>query len=139
MGAVLTILKNCFKWKSSDKYWETFPNKNRGDIRMYILSNVITVFYVISLFISIDFLYVIHRCSHIKQERVGEDKGRHGFYDYYGTGNNDGVVAALMETEIGLPCLFTVSWKEAMDGVGLIAARRIRGLPSLIPPRTPPA
>ena len=83
MGTVLTILKNCFKWKSSDKYWETFPNKNRGDIRMYILSNVITVFYVISLFISIDFLYVIHRCSHIKQERVGEDKGRHGFYDYY--------------------------------------------------------
>ena len=94
MGTVLTILKNCFKWKSSDKYWETFPNKNRGDIRMYILSNVITVFYVISLFISIDFLYVIHRCSHIKQECVGEDKGRHGFYDYYGTGNNDGVVAA---------------------------------------------
>ena len=41
--------------------------------------------------------------------------------------------------QIGLPCLFTVSWKEAMDGVGLIAARRIRGLPSLIPPRTPPA
>ena len=77
-GTVLTILKNCFKWKSSDKYWETFPNKNRGDIRMYILSNVITVFYVISLFISIDFLYVIHRCSHIKQECVGEDKGRHG-------------------------------------------------------------
>ena len=61
---------------------------------MYILSNVITVFYVISLFISIDFFYVVHRCSHIKQERVGEDKGRHGFYDYYGTGNNDGVVAA---------------------------------------------
>lgn len=57
---------------------------------MYILSNVITVFYVISLFISIDFFYVVHRCSHIKQERVGEDKGRHGFYDYYGTGNNDG-------------------------------------------------
>ena len=27
MGTVLTILKNCFKWKSSDKYWETFPNK----------------------------------------------------------------------------------------------------------------
>ena len=61
---------------------------------MYILSNVITVFYVISLFISIDFLYVIHRCSHIQKKCVGEDKGRHGFYDYYGTGNNDGVVAA---------------------------------------------
>ena len=104
---------------------------------MYILSNVITVFYVISLFISIDFFYVVHRCSHIKQERVGEDKGRHGFYDYYGTGNNDGVVAAF-DGDRDWFTLFIYGVLEG-GGVGLIAARRIRGLPSLIPPRTPPA
>ena len=82
---------------------------------MYILSNVITVFYVISLFISIDFLYAIHRCSHIQKKCVGEDKGRHGFYDYYGTGNNDGVVAAFDGDRDGFT-LFIYGVLEGGDG-----------------------
>ncbi len=43
-----------------------------------------------------------------------------------------------MRTSIGSPRRFTVSWTEAIDGVGLKAARKMMGAPSLSPPVMPP-
>ena len=69
------------------------------------------------LFVGIDFFYVVHRCSHVQQECVGEDEGSHGLYDYYGAGDDDGVVAAFNGDGDGFP-LFVYGVLEGGDGRG---------------------
>ena len=44
----------------------------------------------------------------------------------------------LILMSISSPDLFTVCCVDAIEGVGLIAARKMRGDPSLIPPSVPP-
>ena len=45
----------------------------------------------------------------------------------------------LISQVMSSPERLTVCWAEAMDGVGLMAARKVRRLPSEIPPSMPPA
>ena len=33
---------------------------------------------------------------------------------------------------------FTLCWGRAMEGVGYTAARKVRGMPSVMPPKIPP-
>lgn len=41
-----------------------------------------------------DFLDIFQLGAHAHEEGIGDDEGGHGFYNDYGTGDDDGVVAA---------------------------------------------
>ena len=53
-------------------------------------------------------------------------------------GTMTGSCLPCMESSISFPSEVTVCCGRAIDGVGLTAARKIRVLPSLKPPRVPP-
>ena len=81
----------------------------------------------------------IHPCAHICKKGIHKSYSSHGLHNDTARGTMIGSWRPLMLTSISSPSLLTVCWGAAMDGVGLIAARRIMSLPSLIPPKIPPA
>ena len=82
---------------------------------------------------------IIHAGRDAGKEHIQKRDGSHGFYDYNRSGNDHRIMASFdPDTGIFSFSLFTVSCSIEMEGVGLMAARKMISLPSLMPPRIPP-
>lgn len=91
-----------------------------------------------SIFLLEEFFQVVHAGGHGGQEGIQDGKGGHGFYHYHGTRGNDGVMAAF-DLDLDFFTLAGYGFLGSGDGgVGLKAALKMIGAPSLIPPVIPP-
>ena len=88
---------------------------------------------------AVEILNIREAGAHAHQEEVSHREGGHGLHHHNGPGDDDRVVPA-PDGELQVVSLPVHRVLLPGDGgVGLTAARRMTVLPSLIPPRVPPA